>query len=447
MGEKTFRPWDVDQQMLFPPSVKDLVPKGHLVHFVRDLVREELDLSGIFARYVELRGHPPYHPSMMTGLLLYSYSRGIYSSRKIEQACEERVDFMALTGMAKPDHSTICQFRSDHRDALSSLFVQVLSLCRDAGMVKLGHVSLDGTKVKANASKHAAMSYQRMKKLEPELAALVDEWMREARSADEEEEEEHGPGNRGDELPEHIREKVKKLLKVRESMAELEAEAEQEAERVRQEREAREQELGRKLGGRKPRALDGEPEDKAQRNFTDPESRIMKTKNGYEQGFNCQAGVDADSQVIVCQDVTARQNDHDELVPLVDQIEENTGRMPTEVSADTGYCSEENIEALEDREIRGYIATGRQKHGTASATANEEKRRGPRTRAMRTRLRRGGWRSRYRLRKHTVEPVFGQIKEDRGFRQFLRRGLDNVRGEWALLCTVHNLLKLAKARA
>jgi transposase len=447
MGEKTFRPWDVDQQMLFPPSVKDLVPKGHLVHFIRDLVREELDLSAIHARYVELRGHPPYHPALMTGLLLYAYSRGIYSSRKIEQACEERVDFMALTGMSKPDHSTICQFRSDHRDALSSLFVQVLSLCRDAGMVKLGHVSLDGTKVKANASKHAAMSYKRMKKLEPELAKLVDEWMREARSTDEEEDEEHGPDNRGDELPDHIREKVRKLLKIRESMAELEAAAKAEAERVREERAAREEELGRKLGGTKPRALEGEPEDKAQRNFTDPESRIMKTKDGYEQSYNCQAGVDADSQVIVCQSVSSKQNDHDELVPLVDQIEENTDQKPDEVSADTGYCSEENLEALEEREIRGYVATGRQKHGTGSPTANEEKRQGPRTRAMRARLKRGGWRSRYRLRKQTVEPVFGQIKEARGFRQFLRRGLENARGEWALVCTAHNLLKLASVRA
>ena len=180
MSDKTFRPWEPDQQILFPPSIKDLVPKGHLAHFVRDLVRNDLDLSAIFARYAELRGQPPYHPALMTSLLLYAYSRGIYSSRRIERACEERVDFMALTGGEKPDHSTICQFRSDHREALSALFVQVLALCREAGMVKLGHVALDGTKVKANAGKHAAMSYARMKQREPELAKLVDEWMREA---------------------------------------------------------------------------------------------------------------------------------------------------------------------------------------------------------------------------------------------------------------------------
>jgi len=446
MSEKTFRPWEIDQLHLFPPSVKDYVPPEHLVHFLRDLVREELDLSAIFARYTESRGQPPYHPALMTSLLLYAYSRGVYSSRRIERACEERVDFKALTGLAKPDHSTICQFRSDHRDALSELFVQVLALCRDAGMVKLGHVALDGTKMKANASKHAAMSYARMVKAEPELARLVEEWMEAAKSTDEEEDEEHGEGRRGDEIPDHVKAKMKKLLSMREAMARLEKEAEEEAERVARERAEKEEELGHKLGGTKPKALEGKPKDKAQSNFTDPESRIMKTKDGYEQGYNCQAGVEAGSQVIVCHDVTALQNDHDELVPMVDQIEENTGKWPAEVSADTAYCSEGDIEALQARGIRGYLATGRQKHGTASATGHEEKRQGRRTKAMRARLRRGGWRSRYRLRKHTVEPVFGQIKEDRGFRQFLRRGLENVSGEWALLCTAHNLLKLAGVR-
>jgi transposase len=446
MSDKTFRHWEPDQQLLFPPSIKDFVPKDHLAHFVRDMVRNDLDLSAILARYPERRGQPPYHPALMTSLLLYAYSRGIYSSRRIERACGERVDFMALTGGEKPDHSTICQFRSDHRDGLSSLFVQVLALCREAGIVKLGHVALDGTKMKANASKHAAMSYARMVKAEPELAKLVEEWMKTAKSTDEEEDEEHGEGRRGDEIPDHVKAKMKKLLSMREAMARLEKEAEEEAERVARERARKEEELGHKLGGTKPKALDGKPKDKGQSNFTDPESRIMKTKDGYEQAYNCQAGVDAGHQVIVCHDVTARQNDHDELAPMMDQIEENTGSFPREASADTGYCSEENIEALEAREIRGYIATGRQKHGTASATGTEEQRRGPRTKAMRARLRRGGWRSRYRLRKHTVEPVFGQIKEARCFRRFLRRGLENVRGEWALISTVHNLLKLAAVR-
>jgi transposase len=447
MSEKTFRPWIVDQHQLFPSSPIEMVPSNHLVHFIRDIVRDELDLSAIFAKYQGLRGYPPYHPGLMTALLLYAYSRGIYSSRRIERACEERVDFMALTGMVKPDHSTVCKFRTDHRDALSQLFVQVLSLCRDAGIAKLGHVALDGTKVKANASKHAAMSYARMKKLEPELAALVEEWLKEAQEADEQEDDEHGPGQRGDELPDHVKAKMKKLLRMQASMAWIEKQAQEKAEKLAKERAEKEQEKGRALGGPKPKALDGEPKDKDQSNFTDPDSRIMKTKDGYVQAYNCQAAVDADHQVIVALSVSNEQNDHDELVPLLDQIKAHTGEYPAEVSADTGYCSEENLDALEDRGINAYIATGRQTHGTSSPTSNEKARQGPRSKAMRTKLRRGGWRSRFRLRKQTVEPVFGQVKEARQFRGFLLRGLAKVPGEWSLVGTAHNLLKLVGVRA
>lgn len=446
MSEKVFRPWVVDQHQMFPPSPMDLVPRDHLVHFIRDLVREELDLGAIFAAYQVRRGYPPYHPGLMTALLLYAYSRGIYSSRRIERACEERVDFMALTGMAKPDHSTICKFRNDHREALSELFVQVLSLCRDAGIAKLGHVALDGTKMKANASKHSVMSYGRMKALEPELAALVKEWLDTARTTDEEEDEEHGPDQRGDALPEHVKQKVRKLLKMRESMARLEAQAKEEAERLARERAEKEKERGRCLGGTKPRALEGEPEAGDQSNFTDPESRILKTAQGYVQGYNCQAAVDAESQVIVARCVTNKQNDSRELEPLVDAIQADTGEYPAEVSADAGYCSEANLEGLDKRGINAYIATGRQKHGTPSATGDGKAPQGPWTKAMRKKLRQGGWRSRYRLRKQTVEPVFGQIKEARGFRRFLLRGLEKVTGEWSLLCTAHNLLKLAVVR-
>jgi len=445
MSEKTFRPWVVDQHQMFPPCPTDFVPPDHLVHFIRDLVREELDLGAIFAAYRVRCGHPPYHPGLMTALLLYAYCQGIYSSRRIERACEERVDFMALTGMAKPDHSTICKFRSDHREALSELFVQVLSLCREAGLAKLGHVALDGTKMKANASKHAAMSYARMSKLEPELAALVAAWMEQAREADEAEDDEHGPDRRGDEMPDHIQSKVKQLARIRASMARIEKQAQEDAARLAEERAAKETARGRTLGGVRPRALDGEPEAQAQSNFTDPDSRIMKTKDGYTQAYNGQAAVDADHQIIVAMSVVNVQNDHDELVPLVDQIKAHTGQYPTEVSADTGYCSETNLEELEKRGINAYIATGRQTHGTSSPTSNEAARRGPRTKKMRAKLRRGGWRSRYRLRKQTVEPVYGQIKEPRGFRGFLLRGLTKVTGEWFLVGTAHNLLKLAGA--
>jgi transposase len=444
---KTFRPWDVDQGWLFPPSVKDLLPPDHLAHFVRELVREELDLTSILETYTEERGYPPYHPAMMTALLLYAYSRGVYSSRKIETACIERIDFMAVTAMAKPDHSTVCDFRLRHRRALAALFVQVLRLCQKAGLVKLGHVALDGTKMPANASKRRAMSYARMVKAEKELADEVERWLSQADQTDEEEDEEHGPDHRGDEMPSWVKEKAKRLAKIREAKAALEAEAEQKAVRLAEARRKMEEERGHRLGGIPPKALDGIPAPKAQRNFTDPESRIMRSGDTYVQAYNCQAAVDADSQVIVSQDVTDRQNDGDELLPTVDDIESNTGRMPHELSADAGYCSESNLAGLEERGVNAYVATGRREHRMATATNNEKARKGPYARAMRTKLRRGGWRSRYRLRKQTVEPVFGQIKEARGFRRFLLRGLEKVEAEWALLCTAHNLLKLARAKA
>jgi len=442
---KTFKPWEVDQTCLFPPSVRDFVSGDHPAFVVRELVRNELDLSAIHDRYSELRGFPPYHPTMMTALLLYALCRGVYSSRRIEASCEERVDFMAVTGMATPDHSTICKFRNDHRDALSGLFVQVLRLCRDAGLVKLGHVALDGTKVQANASKHSAMSYKRMKEAEPELAAKVEEWMEQAQAVDEAEDAEHGPGNRADTIPSHVQAKIRKLAKIRRAKARMEEEAAEKAARVAREREEREQKTGRSIPGREPKALAGVPEDKAQTNFTDPDSRIMKTSAGFEQCYNAGAAVDADRQVIVATTLSNKQNDHDDLVILVDRVISNMGEKPREVSADAGYCSEDNLEALENRGIEGFVATGRQKHGKSSPTKSATPK-GPRAGAMAKKLEEQGFDSPYRLRKQTVEPVFGQIKECRGFRRFLRRGIEKVTAEWTLLCTAHNLLKLVGAR-
>ena len=428
-----------------PPSVSEFVPDDHLAYFVREMVRDDMDLSEVYDAYGDLRGQPPYHPAMMVALLQYGYARGVYSSRRLERACQERMDFMAVTGMARPDHSTIAEFRKRHREALARLFVQVLQLCEEAGLVKLGHVALDGTKVKANASKHKAMSYKRMCEQEPVLAAEVKRWLDEADRVDEEEDEEYGKDKRGDELPAWVANKKERLKRIREAKARLEAKAKKEAKRVAAEREAKEKADERPMAGPKPRVLSGVPEDKEQVNFTDPESRILKTRDGYEQGYNCQAAVDASSQVIVAQAVTQKQNDADELLPMVDELEANLGRRPEEVSADCGYCSEENLEGLEKRGVRGYVATGRQKHGTTSATSREEARQGPLARAMRRRLKQGGYRSRYRLRKQTVEPVFGQIKEARGFRAFLVRGLRKVEAEWALVCTAHNVLKLKAA--
>ena len=441
---KTFRPWLVDQPQLLPPSVMEFVPEGHVAHFVRNLVRDELDLSAILAAYGEERGYPPYHPVMMTALLLYGYSRGVYSSRRLERACEERLDFLAVTAMNRPDHRTICEFRRRHLAALSDLFVQVLKLCQAAGLVQLGHVALDGTKIAANASKHKAMSYGRMKKAEAELKAEVDAWLAAAEAADAEEDARFGEA-RGDEMPEWVKDKARRLEKIREAKAALEAEAKAE----QAAKDAAQAASGKppRKGGRKPKTPPGTPADKAQRNFTDPESRIMKGKDGFLQGYNAQAAVDAKAQVIVAHGLTDNAADAGQLIPMADAVEANTGAKPAQLSADSGYCSEENLAALETRQITGFVATGRQKHGQAAADGGEAKKKGPKVEAMRERLREGGFESPYRLRKQTVEPVFGQIKHARGFRQFLMRGLAKVSGEWAMVCTAHNLLKLAAARA
>jgi transposase len=441
---KTFRAWLVDQPQLLPPSVTEFVPEGHVAHFVRNVVRDELDLSAILAAYAEERGYPPYHPVMMTALLLYGYSRGVYSSRRLERACEERLDFLAVTAMNRPDHRTICAFRRRHLAALSDLFVQVLKLCQAAGLVQLGHVALDGTKIAANASKHKAMSYGRMKKAEAELKAEVEAWLAAAEAADAEEDARFGEA-RGDEMPEWVKDKAKRLEKIREAKAALEAEAKAE----QAAKDAAQAASGKppRKGGRKPKTPPGTPADKAQRNFTDPESRIMKGKDGFVQGYNAQAAVDAKAQVIVAHRLTDNAADVGQLIPMADAIEANTGAKPTQLSADSGYCSEENLAALETRRITGFVATGRQKHGQAAADGGEAKKKGPKVEAMRERLREGGFESPYRLRKQTVEPVFGQIKHARGFRQFLMRGLAKVSGEWAMICTAHNLLKLAAARA
>jgi len=414
------------------------VPQGHVAHFVRSTVSEALDLSAIVDCYNEERGYPPYHPVMMTALLLYAYCQGIYPSRRIAKACRERVDFMAVTGMQTPDFRTISDFRKRHMAALEELFVQVLRLCQEAGLVKLGHVALDGTKLKANASKHKAMSYGRMKKAEPELEAIVRGWLRQAEAADLRDDQEHGVDLNGEELPDWVRDKQRRLEKIREARARLQAEA-----------QAAEKGEEKKSGGPgRPRKNEpGTPKDSAQTNFTDPQSRIMKSHDGFIQGYNAQAVVDADSQVIVAQGLTNNASDAQQLAVMVAQIKQNTGRQARELSADAGYCSEDNLKELRRRHINGYIATGRQKHGQATAAAERNVKLGTYAYAMWQKLRRGGHRSRYRLRKQTVEPVFGQVKQGRGFRQFLLRGLRKVAGEWSLICTAHNLLKLAAARS
>jgi transposase len=442
---KQFRPWKIDDVQLLPPSVQDYVAKGHLSRLIVSLVRESLDLSAIDGSYRSGLGQPPFDPRLMTALLLHGYASGIYSSRRIARAAVERADFMMIVAGDGPDFRTISDFRRRHLEALAGLFVQVLQLAEKAGLVKLGQVALDGTKIKANASKHKAMSYAHMKKREVELQAEVERWLAAAEAADAAEDALHG-AKRGDEMPDWVADKDKRLAKIRAAKAALEAEAKAAAEEEAQRRaEAEDKRIaeGGKKSGKAPAPPSAEPAPKAQRNFTDPESRIMKTKDGFIQGYNAQAAVDSHAQVIVACGLTNATTDQAQLVPLVAAIKANTGRNPDELSADAGYCSAANLRTLARRRIAAYIATGRQRHGTAAAV-------GPRKHQgliarMAAKLKRGGHRSRYRLRKQTVEPVFGQIKQARGFRQFLLRGIDKVTAEWAIICTAHNLTKLARA--
>jgi transposase len=434
-----FRDWNPEQIWLLPPSVMDFVAPGHVAHFVRDLIREQIDMSTILRSYKQERGFPPFHPTMMTALLLYAYTQGIYSSRKIAQACEQRLDFMAVTGNQRPDFRTINTFRLRHLPQLGGLFVVILQLCQKAGLCSLGHVALDGTKLKANASKHKAMSYGRLKQKIPQVAQEVASWFHASNREDAADDTSYGKDKRGDELPEWIKSKQVRLAKMQQAKAAIDA-------GLTASENDEDPDPKTPSGGKKKRRLSQAKEDKLQKNFTDPDSRIMVSGGtNFIQGFNGQAAVDADNQIIVACDLSNAASDNKQLLPMLALIEANMGRAPREISADKGYASEANLEALEAKGQRAYIATGRQKHNQAYATFGQPSNK-PLTKKMATRLRRGGWRSRYRLRKITVEPIFGQMKSARGFRQVSFRGIEKVRAEWAMICAASNLLKLAKAK-
>jgi transposase len=427
---KTFRPYEPDQLLLMPPALSDWVPEKHVSRFVSDLV-DGLDLSAIEGAYEEERGYPPYHPRMMVKVLLYAYATGTYSSRRIEGKLQDSVALRFLAAGNEPDFRTISDFRKRHGEALSGLFNQVLRLCRKAGLVKLGRVAVDGTKIKANASKHKAMSYGRMKSTEAALQREADELLRRAQEVDDEEDRLYGKDRRGDELPDELAHKESRLKKIREAMAELKAEAEQQA----------------RAEGKDPTRA--EPDDKAQRNFTDPESTIQKQGRDYVQGYNAQVAVDEKAQIIVSQHVTPIQPDVNQLLPVVRRISKLLRAKPRAVLADAGYFSEENVAALEKMDVDPFIATQRRKHSDPLPRAPQGRPPGdlsPKQRMARKLLTIRG-RATYAWRQILPEPVFGQIKHARGFRQFLRRGLRNVGQEWAMICTVHNLLKLHRATA
>lgn len=455
---KGYLPYDVDQRLLLPPDMRAWLPEGHLALFVLDVVAE-LDLSAIMKEHdaKDTRGRAGYHPVMMVALLVYAYCVGKPSSRRIERATYEDVAFRVLAGDQHPDHDCIADFRKRHLEALAGLFLQVLRLCQKAGLVKLGHVAIDGTKVKANASKHKAMSYDRMTEAESKLEEQIRKLLAEAERVDGEEDALHGKSKRGDELPAELKRREDRLRKIRAAKAELEAEAKEkaeakaaEAQQKTVERDRVEAETGAKPAGRAPKIPDPEqavPEPKAQRNFTDPESRIMPDsahKGAFLQGYNAQIAVDGEAQIIVASRVTQAPNDARQLVPMAVAIRENMGRLAATTSADAGYFSAENIEHPALAETNLLVPPDRQKHGTepsapapaAGASAAQ---------LMRHKLSSTEARALYKQRKAIVEPVFGQIKEPRAFRRFLLRGFHAVRAEFDLIALTHNLLKLFRA--
>jgi transposase len=422
---KTYRPYVPEQDLLLPPSLRDWLPEDHLAFFVSDLI-DQLDLSAITRVYEdEERGYPPYHPVMLTKVLVYGYCVGVFSSRKIQRRLIEDVAFRVLAAGNEPDFRTIADFRKTHLPALTGLFEQVLRLAREMGAPRVGRVAVDGSKIKANASKHKAMSYGRLREKHRQLRDEVQELLAQAEAADAAEDAEYGMDRRGDELPAELQRRESRLQRIREAKRALEVRAKEEA------------------------AAHGEPADsakpdaKAQYNFTDPESRIMKGPDGFVQAYNVQVAVD-ELQLIVGQAVTQATNDKKQLMPMIATIEQQSGDTPSQLLADAGYCSDVNLVAIAATHIDAYISTRKQKHGERPGPCP----RGPLPKAasivdrMSRKLHTKVGAAVYATRKGIVEPVIGQIKQARGFRQFLLRGFDKVQGEWSLVCTTHNILKL-----
>jgi transposase len=445
MTTRTFRPYDPEELWLLPPSPRDWLPEEHLAYFLSDLV-EALNLTPILATYGGVtRGTAPYHPQLLVKVLLYAYAVGIPASRQIARKLEEDVAFRVLAANQRPDFRTLSDFRKQHLPALANLFVQVLQLCQRAGLVKLGHIALDGTKVKANASKHKAMSYGRMVTEEARLQAEVTALLTQAEAADARDDATYGPDRRGDELPAELARREQRLTTIRAAKAVLEQEAQANALLKQAACEKHKTDCPRR--GRPPQPPSSVPPPKAQRNFTDPESRIMPdagAKGSVVQGYNCQAAVDARAPIIVAADVTDETNDKQQAQPMLTQVLAQTGQVPRTVTMDAGYFSEATVTALTALGCTPLVPPDRQLHGQVIPAA-------PRGRPpaglsvadrMRRRLRTQHGRRRYARRKAIVEPVFGQIKQGRGYRQFLLRGMRQVRGEWALICTTHNVLKL-----
>lgn len=493
---KSYRPWSPSQSFLLPPSPLEWLPEGHLAYFVLETV-QALDLSRIedVIQAKDGRGERPYSPQMLVALLVYAYAVGVFSSRRIARATYEDVAFRVLAGGEHPHFTTVNQFRLDHREALGALFLQVLQLCRRAGLVKLGHVAFDGTKVLANASKHKAMSYKRMQEDEQRLAAEVKALLAKADETDRAEDAQYGPGLAPEDLPAELHRREARLARIREAKAALEEEAAiARAEALREQaraslakaddvtvapskrkeaatKAATAEEKARALDGgddhddgeggpgagsgpddlphhRVQATPDGAPKPKAQRNFTDPESRIMVKGGEFVQAYNAQAAVDAEAQIVVAVAVTNEPTDVEHLPAMIDLVQANCGEAPEVATADSGYFSRENADACARRGVDAYIATPRVEpnpptqdgDGATPATPAQQARK-----VMETKLATATGQAIYARRKCIVEPAFGQIKQARGFRRFSFRGLAAVRAEWSLVCAAHNLLKLFRA--
>lgn len=445
MPPKQYRPWSPDTPLAMPASLRAWLPEDHLVHFVLDVVAT-LDIRAIDLSYQtkDHRGARPWNPRMMVALLIYGYCIGVRSSRRIERACYEDIAFRLLTADNQPDHTAISEFRRVHLDALAQLFIQVLRLCQQAGMVKLGRVALDGTKVRASASRHKAMSYAYMQRAEQELQAEIGKMLDEAEQSDTQEDALHGRERRGDEVPAELRRREDRLRRIQEAKAALETEAKAaraaELEEREREKNPPEDPLAPTLPTHQVRHdAAGSPKPDAQRNFTDPESRIMKSGKDFVQAYNCQVVVDEAHQVIVAEAVTNQSPDAQHLPPLMEATEANCDARPVQALGDAGYYSAKNVEYMERRGIDALLSVSREKHVLDDSLPQAE---GDARAEMRAKLRGPLGKLAYARRKVIVEPVFGQIKSARGLRQFLMRGLKKVRGEWTLECLCHNLLKL-----
>lgn len=448
MGQRKFIEYDINQSLLLPPSLRDWLPEGHLAHFISDAV-DSFDLSEWEADYATQTGAgaPPFAPRMMVKVLIYGYATGVFSSRKLQVKCVEDVAFRYLCGQLSPDFRSVLKFRKRHLARFGDLFVQVLVLAQEAGLVQLGRIAIDGSKMKANASKHKAMSYQHMCAQIDKLEAEIKEILQRAEAVDTAEDAELGDYD-GYSLPDALAHREQRLETIRAAKARLEerARARAQAEQARREEEAK----AREQQGAKPKQYRKEPDPipkaKEQENFTDPDSRIMRdgATKGFIQGYNSQIAVDEEAQIIVAADLNNHASDSNELIPMLDGVEENTGAAPKQALADAGYKSETNFEQLEDRQTDLYVACGREAYDPRLTCP-----RGPipkgatRTQRMERKLKTKQGRAAYRKRKHIVEPVFGWIKNVLGFRQLSLRGEANARAEWKLVCLSLNLRRMA----